>query len=66
MLKKGLDWILQAFAETEKYYGGLLFSLFALLFVGKIDALIAIMMAGVFVVLHLVVFWLYKTWKNED
>lgn len=60
MLKKILDWIFEAFAETEKYYGGLLFSLFALLFIGKIDALIAITMAGIFVVLHLLIFWLYK------
>lgn len=63
-LKKTLDWIFEAFAETEQYYGGLLFSLFALLFIGKIDALIAIMMAGVFVVLHLVIFGLYKTWYS--
>lgn len=60
MLKKPLDWILEAFEETEKYYGGLLFSLFALLFVGKIDAFIAVMMTGVFVILHLVIFALFK------
>jgi hypothetical protein len=64
ILKKTLEWIFEAFEETEKYYGGFLFSLFALLFLGKIDASIAIMMAGVFVILHLAIFGLYKAWHS--